>query len=68
MRIKVSLPAADAKTLREKILESADTVEKDETGEDEWETASSAEITSLQRNAECLPLNRSSSSTPVSSV
>ncbi|KAJ3517632.1 hypothetical protein NLJ89_g389 [Agrocybe chaxingu] len=36
MRIKVSLPVADAPKLREKVLAGAETVERDETGETEW--------------------------------
>ena len=37
MRIKVSLPVADAKLLREKILEGAEKVERDETMQEDWE-------------------------------
>jgi len=37
MRIKVSLPVADAKLLREKVLEGAEKVEHDETMQEEWE-------------------------------
>ncbi|KAI0735915.1 Shwachman-Bodian-diamond syndrome protein [Earliella scabrosa] len=37
MRIKVSVPSADAEKLRTKILESAEQVEKDEKGAEEWE-------------------------------
>ncbi|KAF8807626.1 Shwachman-Bodian-diamond syndrome protein [Phlegmacium glaucopus] len=37
MRIKVSLPATDAKLLREKVLEGAEKVEHDETGQEDWE-------------------------------
>lgn len=36
MRIKVSLPVADADKLREKILESAEKVEQDETSQTDW--------------------------------
>jgi hypothetical protein len=37
MRIKVSLPVADADKLREKILESAEKIEQDETSQTDWE-------------------------------
>ena len=37
MRIKVSLPLADAKLLREKVLEGAEKVERDETMQEDWE-------------------------------
>jgi ribosome maturation protein SDO1 len=37
MRIKVSLPVADAKLLREKVLEGAEKVEHDETTQEDWE-------------------------------
>ena len=37
MRIKVSLPVADAKLLREKILEGAEKIEHDETMQEDWE-------------------------------
>ncbi|KAF8167873.1 SBDS protein C-terminal domain-containing protein [Crassisporium funariophilum] len=37
MRIKVSLPVADATRLREKVLEGAEKVEHDETGVEDWE-------------------------------
>ncbi|KAF8060956.1 SBDS protein C-terminal domain-containing protein [Lyophyllum atratum] len=37
MRVRVSMPTADSKRLREKILEGAETVEDDETGQEEWE-------------------------------
>ncbi|CAA7271420.1 unnamed protein product [Cyclocybe aegerita] len=36
MRIKVSLPVADVPKLRGKVLEGAETVEHDETGETDW--------------------------------
>lgn len=38
MRVKVSIPAANVEKLRTKILESAETVEKDDQGSDDWET------------------------------
>ncbi|KAF9478701.1 Shwachman-Bodian-diamond syndrome protein [Pholiota conissans] len=38
MRIKVSLPIADADKLRQKILESAEKVEQNETRETDWES------------------------------
>ena len=37
MRVKVTLPVADAKLLREKILEGAEKVEHDETKQEDWE-------------------------------
>ena len=37
MRIKVSLPVADAKLLREKVLEGVEKVEHDETTQEDWE-------------------------------
>jgi len=37
MRVKLSLPIADAEKLREKIVELAEKVEHDETGEADWE-------------------------------
>ena len=37
MRIKVSLPVADAELLRDRILEGAEKVEHDETRQEEWE-------------------------------
>ncbi|KDR85225.1 hypothetical protein GALMADRAFT_233949 [Galerina marginata CBS 339.88] len=37
MRIKLSLPVADAEKLREKVLEVAEKVEHDETGQADWE-------------------------------
>ena len=41
MRVRVTMPTADGKRLREKILEGAQTVENDEMGQDEWELVSS---------------------------
>ncbi|GLB36588.1 putative SBDS protein C-terminal domain [Lyophyllum shimeji] len=37
MRVRVTMPTADSKRLREKILEGAEKVEVDETGQEEWE-------------------------------
>ncbi|PBK77589.1 Shwachman-Bodian-diamond syndrome protein [Armillaria solidipes] len=37
MRVRVTMPPADGKRLREKILEGAEKVEDDETTKDEWE-------------------------------
>ncbi|KAH9855784.1 Shwachman-Bodian-diamond syndrome protein [Lenzites betulinus] len=37
MRVRVSLPVADAEKLKAKVLEGADTVEKEEQGADEWQ-------------------------------
>jgi len=36
MRVKVTMPTADSKRLREKIVEGAEKVEDDETGQEEW--------------------------------
>ena len=43
MRIKVSLPVADANLLREKILEGAEKVERDDTTQEDWEAVCSAQ-------------------------
>lgn len=40
MRVRVSLPIADVEKVKPKILEGADSVEKDEQGADEWEAVS----------------------------
>ncbi|KAI0693633.1 SBDS protein C-terminal domain-containing protein [Cytidiella melzeri] len=37
MRVRVTMPTADGKKLREKIVEGAETVEVDEMGQQEWE-------------------------------
>lgn len=37
MRVRVTMPNADGKRLREKILEGAEKVEVDEMGQNEWE-------------------------------
>ncbi|KAG6814420.1 hypothetical protein H0H92_007423 [Tricholoma furcatifolium] len=37
MRVRVSVPTADSKRLREKIIEGAEKIEDDETGQQEWE-------------------------------
>ncbi|KAI0820638.1 Shwachman-Bodian-diamond syndrome protein [Trametes gibbosa] len=37
MRVRVSLPVADAEKLKPKVLEGADTVEKEEQASDEWQ-------------------------------
>ena len=38
MRVRVSVPAADVERVKETVLGSAEAVEKDDLGEDEWET------------------------------
>ncbi|PIL29943.1 hypothetical protein GSI_07854 [Ganoderma sinense ZZ0214-1] len=38
MRVRVNVPVADAERVKEKVLGSAEAVEKDEQGGDEWET------------------------------
>lgn len=40
MRVRVSLPVADVEKVKPKVLEGADSVEKDEQGADEWEAVS----------------------------
>jgi hypothetical protein len=40
MRVRVSMPTADGKKLREKIREGAEKVEEDEMGQTEWEIVS----------------------------
>lgn len=42
MRVRVTVPTKDGKRLREKILEGAEQVEDEETGETEWEVVSGA--------------------------
>ncbi|KAJ7226086.1 SBDS protein C-terminal domain-containing protein [Mycena pura] len=37
MRVRVTMPAADAKRLRDKVIEGAEKVEDDTIGQDEWE-------------------------------
>ncbi|KAK7064741.1 Shwachman-bodian-diamond syndrome protein [Favolaschia claudopus] len=37
MRVRVTMPTADGKRLRDKVLEGAETVEEDEMGQNEWE-------------------------------
>ena len=37
MRIKVSLPLTDATLLREKVLDGAEKVEREETMQEDWE-------------------------------
>ncbi|KAF8887748.1 SBDS protein C-terminal domain-containing protein [Infundibulicybe gibba] len=37
MRVRVSMPTADSKKLREKVTEGAEKIEIDETGQEEWE-------------------------------
>lgn len=40
MRVRVTMPVADGKRLREKVLEGAEKVEDDEMSQDEWEVVS----------------------------
>ncbi|KAF9455259.1 ribosome maturation protein, partial [Collybia nuda] len=37
MRVRVSMPTADGKRLREKIVHGAEKIEDDETGQEEWQ-------------------------------
>jgi len=45
MRIKITLPLADAETLKPKIKESAETVEHEETTEQDWEAVRVQNVT-----------------------
>lgn len=47
MRVRVVLPSTDVEKVKPKVLEGADSVEKDEQGADEWEAVSR----SLRQNA-----------------
>ncbi|KAG6854078.1 hypothetical protein C0991_010825 [Blastosporella zonata] len=38
MRVRVTIPTADSKRLREKIIQGAEKIEDEETGQEEWET------------------------------
>lgn len=40
MRVRVTMPTADGKRLREKVVEGAEKVEDDEMGQDQWEVVS----------------------------
>lgn len=40
MRIKVTVPVIDGQSLREKILEGAEKIEAEETGQENWEVVS----------------------------
>ena len=42
MRIKMTLPNADAERLRSRVLGSAEAVERDDTSGDQWEVVRSA--------------------------
>lgn len=42
MRIKVTLPKVDAERLRTRVLESAETVERDNSSDEQWETVRAA--------------------------
>lgn len=42
MRVRVTVPTKDGKRLREQILEGAEQVEDEETGQTEWEVVSVA--------------------------
>ena len=47
MRVKVTVPAADVEQVRAKVLESAETVEKDEQGAEQWDAVSPASFSCL---------------------
>ena len=47
MRVKVTVPVADAEKVRAKVLESAETVEKDEQGAEQWDAVSPASFSCL---------------------
>ena len=42
MRIKVTLPTTDAERLRTRVLESAETTERDDSSGEQWEAVRSA--------------------------
>jgi hypothetical protein len=42
MRVRVTVPTKDGKRLRDQILEGAERVEDEETGQAEWEVVSAA--------------------------
>lgn len=42
MRVKVTLPTADAEQLRSRILDSADIVERDDSSGEQWEAVRAA--------------------------
>ena len=44
MRVRVSMPTADGKKLREKIIEGAEKIEDNEMGQNEWEVVSSIKL------------------------
>jgi ribosome maturation protein SDO1 len=37
MRVRITMPTADGKRLREKVIEGAERVEDDEMGQEQWE-------------------------------
>jgi ribosome maturation protein SDO1 len=37
MRVRITMPSKDGKRLKEKIIESAEKVEEDEFGQNDWE-------------------------------
>ncbi len=51
MRVKVTIPTADVDKVRPKILESAESVEKDTQGADEWEAVSVTSCALLLRGS-----------------
>ena len=40
MRVRITMPTKDGKRLKEQIVVTADTIEEDEFGSDEWEIVS----------------------------
>jgi hypothetical protein len=47
MRVRVTVPTKDGKRLREHILEGAEQVEEEETGQAEWDVVSVASFLSF---------------------
>lgn len=40
MRVRITMPTTDSKRLRQRIIDGAEKVEDDETGQEEWEVVS----------------------------
>ena len=62
MRVRITMPSKDGKRLKEKILESAEKVEQDEFGQNDWELVRYASLSipwvGPSRNAECCSVMR----------
>lgn len=55
MRVRVAVPAADAERLKAKVLEGADTIERDALGSDEWEAVRVSPSLHLKQCSRTLP-------------